>query len=145
MIRSARPRDPPRGTTGRADADRPFEVQRRSPGLEAALAMLHEREAVRILDLGPAVAANFVFLSALCQHVRFVDLLAERALTSDALDSGEQELRRLVRRLLPSEWGAYDLVLARAGTRIRDADDLRVIQEVRSRTGRVGGAWKQDE
>lgn len=34
---------------------------------------------------------------------------------------------------------AYDLVLARAGAKVRDADDLRVIQEVKSRTGRVGG------
>jgi pectate lyase len=30
---------------------------------------------------------------------------------------------------------AYDLVLARAGARVRDTDDLRVIQEVESRTG----------
>jgi pectate lyase len=33
---------------------------------------------------------------------------------------------------------AYELVLARAGARVRDADDLRVINEVRSRAGRVG-------
>ncbi|HUU09649.1 MAG TPA: hypothetical protein VM431_03825 [Phycisphaerae bacterium] len=33
---------------------------------------------------------------------------------------------------------AYDRVLARAGARVRDADDLRVIAEVRGRTGRVG-------
>jgi len=33
---------------------------------------------------------------------------------------------------------AYALVLARAGARIRDADDLRVIREVKARTGRVG-------
>ncbi|MHC4177248.1 MAG: pectate lyase family protein, partial [Planctomycetota bacterium] len=33
---------------------------------------------------------------------------------------------------------AYDLVLARAGARIRDADDLRIIAEVKARTGQVG-------
>jgi len=33
---------------------------------------------------------------------------------------------------------AYDLVLSRAGARVRDADDLRVIKEVKARTGRVG-------
>lgn len=33
---------------------------------------------------------------------------------------------------------AYDLVLARAGARIRDADDLRIIAEVKARTGRIG-------
>lgn len=33
---------------------------------------------------------------------------------------------------------AYEQVLARAGTKIRDADDLRVIAEVRDRTGQVG-------
>jgi pectate lyase len=33
---------------------------------------------------------------------------------------------------------AYDLVLTRAGARVRDADDLRVIEEVRTRTGRIG-------
>jgi pectate lyase len=34
--------------------------------------------------------------------------------------------------------GAYELVLARAGAKVRDADDLRVIAEVRNRTGQVG-------
>jgi len=34
---------------------------------------------------------------------------------------------------------AYDLVLTRAGAKVRDADDIRIIQEVKSRTGRVGG------
>ncbi|HUT36924.1 MAG TPA: hypothetical protein VNE39_25805 [Planctomycetota bacterium] len=33
---------------------------------------------------------------------------------------------------------AYELVLARAGAKVRDADDLRVIAEVKARTGRVG-------
>ena len=33
---------------------------------------------------------------------------------------------------------AYKLVLERAGAKVRDADDVRVIQEVRERTGRVG-------
>jgi len=33
---------------------------------------------------------------------------------------------------------AYDAVLARAGAKVRDADDLRVIEEVKARTGRVG-------
>jgi len=33
---------------------------------------------------------------------------------------------------------AYDLVLARAGASVRDADDLRVIKEVKARTGRIG-------
>ena len=33
---------------------------------------------------------------------------------------------------------AYDLVLERAGAKVRDADDLRVIQDVRNRTGQVG-------
>ena len=32
---------------------------------------------------------------------------------------------------------AYALALARAGARERDADDLRVIKEVKARTGRV--------
>lgn len=34
---------------------------------------------------------------------------------------------------------AYDLVLARVGAKVRDADDLRVIEEVKARTGQVGG------
>lgn len=33
---------------------------------------------------------------------------------------------------------AHELVLARAGAKVRDADDLRVIDEVRRRTGQVG-------
>jgi len=33
---------------------------------------------------------------------------------------------------------AYDLVLERAGAKVRDADDLRVIRDVRNRTGQVG-------
>jgi pectate lyase len=33
---------------------------------------------------------------------------------------------------------AYELVLARAGAKVRDADDLRVIRDVRERTGRAG-------
>lgn len=33
---------------------------------------------------------------------------------------------------------AYESVLARAGAKIRDADDLRVIRDVQKRTGRVG-------
>jgi pectate lyase len=33
---------------------------------------------------------------------------------------------------------AYELVLARAGPTVRDADDLRVIEEVKTRGGRVG-------
>ena len=37
---------------------------------------------------------------------------------------------------------AYDLVLERAGTKIRDANDIRIIQEVKSRTGRIGGGRK---
>ena len=37
---------------------------------------------------------------------------------------------------------AYNMVLARAGAKVRDADDLRVVQEVKSRTGRVGGPPK---
>ncbi len=35
---------------------------------------------------------------------------------------------------------ACELVLARAGAKVRDADDLRVIAEVKTRTGRVGRA-----
>ncbi len=38
---------------------------------------------------------------------------------------------------------AYELVLDRAGARVRDADDLRVIQEVRDRTGQIGGGAQQ--
>lgn len=34
---------------------------------------------------------------------------------------------------------AYELVLTRAGAKVRDADDLRVIEEIRTHTGRVGG------
>ncbi|MBI3946864.1 MAG: hypothetical protein HY321_13150 [Armatimonadetes bacterium] len=33
---------------------------------------------------------------------------------------------------------AYDLVLERAGARVRDADDARVVEDVRRRAGRVG-------
>ena len=33
---------------------------------------------------------------------------------------------------------AYELVLDRAGAKVRDADDLRVVREVRERKGRVG-------
>jgi len=33
---------------------------------------------------------------------------------------------------------AFELVLARAGAKVRDADDLRVIRDVRERTGRLG-------
>jgi pectate lyase len=34
--------------------------------------------------------------------------------------------------------GAYESVLARAGAQVRDADDLRVIEAIRTRTGKVG-------
>jgi pectate lyase len=37
-----------------------------------------------------------------------------------------------------SAQGAYESVLANAGAKIRDDDDLRVIDEVRNRTGKVG-------
>jgi hypothetical protein len=40
---------------------------------------------------------------------------------------------------------SYDLVLARAGAKVRDADDLRVIEEVQARTGRVGGTAQTAE
>jgi hypothetical protein len=33
---------------------------------------------------------------------------------------------------------AYDAILARVGAAVRDDDDLRVLEEVRTRTGRVG-------
>ena len=33
---------------------------------------------------------------------------------------------------------AYDLVLTHAGAKVRDADDLRIINEVKTRTGRSG-------
>ena len=33
---------------------------------------------------------------------------------------------------------AFDLVLSQAGARVRDADDSRVIREVRGRTGHTG-------
>ncbi|NQT51583.1 hypothetical protein HQ576_06015 [bacterium] len=33
---------------------------------------------------------------------------------------------------------AHDLVLARAGAKVRDADDLRVVEEVKTRGGRIG-------
>ena len=33
---------------------------------------------------------------------------------------------------------AYELVLKHAGAKVRDADDLRVIKEVKTRTGRTG-------
>jgi hypothetical protein len=33
---------------------------------------------------------------------------------------------------------AYELVLASAGAKVRDADDLRVIDEVKKRTGQIG-------
>ncbi len=113
MVWSVRPRDrDPPGPTGTAESDRTLEVQRHSPGLEVALAMVHDRQSVRVLDLGPAVSANFVFLSAFCQHVRFVDLLADGSPLSRLADAGEGELRRRVGQLLPSEWGVYDLVIA---------------------------------
>ena len=37
-----------------------------------------------------------------------------------------------------SAQAVYELVMARAGARVRDADDLRVVQEVRDRTGHTG-------
>jgi len=33
---------------------------------------------------------------------------------------------------------AYDLILARAGAKVRDDDDLRVVEDVKARTGHVG-------
>jgi hypothetical protein len=74
--------------------------------------MVRGRESVRILDLGPAVAANFNFLSEIGRHIRFVDLLGRGGPIS-ALDQKEgQELRRLAREVLPAEWGIFDLVIA---------------------------------
>ena len=35
---------------------------------------------------------------------------------------------------------AYEQVMARAGAKVRDADDLRVIKDVRERTGRAGAS-----
>lgn len=112
MSWSARSRDPAGPTDSANESVQMLRVEHHSPGLEVALGIASERESVRVLDLGPAVAANLDFLSAFARHVRFVDLLGDGGPISELGEFEGQELRRRVREILPSDWGVYDLVLA---------------------------------
>jgi hypothetical protein len=92
-----------------------------------------ERESVRILDLGPAVAANFEFLSEIARHIRYVDLLGEGGPISELGGTDGQELRRLARKMMPSDWGIFDLVIA--WDLINYVDDVRfesVVERLRT-------------
>jgi hypothetical protein len=77
-----------------------------------ALETVSARESVRVLDLGPAVAANFELLSEIGRHIRFVDLLGRDGPIDQLGEAEGQKLRRLARQMLPSDWGIYDLVIA---------------------------------
>ena len=121
MSWSARSRDPA-GPTDNASESVPTEHH--SPGLEVALETVSDRESVRVLDLGPAVAANFEYLSEICRHIRYVDLLGRGGPISEFGETDGQELRRLARRMLPSDWGVFDLVIA--WDLINYLDDSRV-------------------
>ena len=73
---------------------------------------MRDRRSVRVLDLGPAVATNFEFLSDIGQHIRFADLCGEDGPISRLGEADVRELRRRARGMLPSDWGVFDLVIA---------------------------------
>jgi len=109
---SAEPRNSAGTTASTAEPNRTLEVERHSPGLEVALSTVHDRSSVRVLDLGPAVAANFNFFSVICSHIRFADLLGEGGPISRLGEGDGRDLRHPARQVLPSDWGVYDLVIA---------------------------------
>ena len=111
-LRSARTRDPEAPTAIAEESKRTLTGEHHSPGLQAALEAVRERQSVRVLDLGPAVATNFEFLSEFGRHIRFADLVGEDGPISELGGGDELQLRRRARELLPPDWGIFDLVIA---------------------------------
>jgi len=84
----------------------------RSPALKALLDGLRPETRPTVLDLGPPVAGNVAFLTALSCRVRIADLL--RALRAEPLESRKPEaVGALIDRLLPLAPGeCFDAMLA---------------------------------
>jgi len=74
-----------------------------SPGLQTLISRVGDRTGLRVLDLGPALAANFRFFQGFSDHVRFVDLPGIGATAAGAEGTSCS---------FPGDWGAFDLVLA---------------------------------
>jgi hypothetical protein len=87
-------------------------VARQSPGMRAVFERLREEDRYRVLDLGPAVGANFEIFAGFAHHIRIVDLLGEGSPAHELAELEDEQLERAVRRLLPEHWGQYDLVFA---------------------------------
>jgi hypothetical protein len=82
-----------------------------SPGLTAVLASLEPDSGCRVLDLGPAVAANIDVYGRFARHVRVLD--AARELASHVVDEEDgAETDLLVDGLMGSAEGPFDVVLA---------------------------------
>jgi hypothetical protein len=84
----------------------------RSPALKAILDSLLPESRPTVLDLGPPVAANLHFLSALSCRVRIADL--QRALGAESVESRRSEATdALLARLLPlAPQERFDALLA---------------------------------
>jgi hypothetical protein len=84
----------------------------RSQALKALLAGLRAGSRPSVLDLGPPLAANIQFLSALSCRVRIADL--HRSLSAESVESRQPEaVGALLERLLPLAPGErFDAVLA---------------------------------
>lgn len=92
-----------RSTDERSEA--PFEepAERSAPGLAELLDGVRGGGARSVLDLGPAVAANFELYGRFADRIRFVDLLAVRS---------RRGLRNALKGIPPGPERPHDLVLA---------------------------------
>jgi hypothetical protein len=86
-------------------------VVHRSPGFEAALAGLGGEAPCRVLDLGPAVAANFEFFARFARHISILDLPSTRAVVSGAEADDQEHSWDGSASVLPADRGPFDLVL----------------------------------
>jgi hypothetical protein len=85
--------------------------QHSSPGLAAIVAPLDPDAKCRVLDLGPAVAANIEFYGTFARHVRVLDAVLElAALVVD--DDDEGLIDRRLDGLMRHVDGQFDVVLA---------------------------------
>jgi hypothetical protein len=98
------------GSRTPAEAPRPEELH--SQALKALLGGLQAGSRPAVLDLGPPLAANIQFLSALSCRVRIADL--HRSLSAESVESRSPErMGALLERLLPLAPGErFDAVLA---------------------------------
>ena len=97
------------GSRTPAEAARPDDLH--SQALKGLLGGLHAGTRPAVLDLGPPVAANIEFLSALSCRVRIADL--HRSLSAESVESRSPErMGALLERLLPLAPGErFDAVL----------------------------------